>query len=209
MAVTWGKVAYEDDVIVKTLMTTKGDIIIASAANTPARLAVGTNDQILRVATDLPNWEDMPAAAAHKDSHDPEDGADALDTAVAVDIPGVQAAAVGTSHSFARADHAHQIQESFADNHLVTVNAADVAANDIARFSATGGLNGMTYAELAAAMALDDIGDPDAAVGFNGQQATDLVVHTVADAAGRPAAVVGKVCFQLDTLALYVCTVAV
>jgi len=209
MAVTWKKLAYEDDVLTKALATARGDIYHATAAGTIAVLPIGTDNQILRVATDILNYEDLPAAAAHKDSHDPNDGTDPLDTAVAVDIPGVQAAGVGTAHEFARADHAHQIQESLADNHLVTVNAADVAANDIARFSATGGLNGMTYAELAAAMALDDIGVPDAAVGMNGQQLTDQVIHTVANAAGRPTAAVGKICWQTDTLALYACTVAV
>lgn len=208
MAVTWKKLAYEEDVIVNTLMSAKGDIIIASAANTPARLAVGTDDQILRVATDLPNWEDLPAAAAHKDSHDPEDGGDPLDCAAAGEIVGVAAAAEGSAHSFARSDHTHQIQESMADDHIVTVNAADVAENDIARFSSTGGLNGMTYAELAAAMALDDIGVPDAAVDMNEQELQDVVVHTVANAGARPDPAVGKICWQTDTLALYACTVA-
>jgi len=79
----------------------------------------------------------------------------------------------------------------------------------MARFTATGGLDGLTYAELAELMALDDIGDPDAAVGFNGQQAEDLVVHTVADADSRPDAVVGKACYQTDESAIYVCTSAV
>jgi hypothetical protein len=65
MAVTFKKIAYEDDVIKKTLLTTKGDIIYASAANTPARLAIGTNTQLLNVATDVPGWIDIPAPAAH------------------------------------------------------------------------------------------------------------------------------------------------
>ena len=191
MAITWKKLAFQDDVITKAFMAAKGDLISASDNDTPLILTVGTNDKILMAASGEATglkWETAPGGVptAHKDSHDPNDGSDPLDSAAAEDIPGVQAAGAGTSHSLARADHAHQIQESMADNHLVTVNAADAAENDIARFSATGGLNGMTYAELAAAMALDDIGDPDAAVGFNGQQATDLVVHTVANAAGRP-----------------------
>lgn len=205
MAVVWKKLAYTDEVINNTLLTTKGDIIIATAANTPARLAVGADNQILRIATDLPNWEDMPAAAAHKDTHDPNDGSDALDTAAAAEIASVVAAGVGTSHSLSRADHVHAISESMADNHIVTVNAADVAANDIARFSATGGLNGMTYAEVAAAMALDDIGNPDGVVKFNGQQATNFVFETSADPPAT--AVLGKAYFDTD-LSLYVCTSA-
>jgi hypothetical protein len=76
MAVTWKKVAYEDDVITKALLTTKGDIIYASAASTPARLGIGSDDQILRVATDIPAWEDMGAPTAHTlDSHSAAGGA--------------------------------------------------------------------------------------------------------------------------------------
>lgn len=57
MAVEWKKVAYAEDVIIKTLLSTKGDIIYASAANTPARLGVGTDGHVLTVNTDVPNWE--------------------------------------------------------------------------------------------------------------------------------------------------------
>ena len=65
MAITWNKVAYEADVITKALLTAKGDLVYASAAGVPAALAIGTDDYILRVATDLPNWEEMGAPAAH------------------------------------------------------------------------------------------------------------------------------------------------
>jgi hypothetical protein len=34
-----------------------GDILYASAANTLSKLAAGTDDHVLTVATDLPNWE--------------------------------------------------------------------------------------------------------------------------------------------------------
>lgn len=75
MAVTWKKLAYEDDVITKALLTAKGDIIYASAAGTPAALAIGTNDYILRVATDVPAWEAMGAPTAHTlNSHTAADG---------------------------------------------------------------------------------------------------------------------------------------
>lgn len=76
MAVEWKKLAYEDNVITKALLTTKGDIIYASAASTPARLGIGSDNQILRVATDVPNWEDIGAPTAHKlNAHDAADGA--------------------------------------------------------------------------------------------------------------------------------------
>lgn len=76
MAVTWKKVAYEDDVITKALMTATGDILYASGAATPAVLAIGTDNYILRVATDVPAWEAIGAPAAHTlNSHSAADGA--------------------------------------------------------------------------------------------------------------------------------------
>ena len=65
MAITWKRLAYESDVITKALLTTTGDIIYASSANTPSRLAIGTDDYILRVATNVPAWEAMGAPTAH------------------------------------------------------------------------------------------------------------------------------------------------
>lgn len=211
MAVTWKKLAYEDDVITKGLLDAAGDIIYASGDNTPARLAVGANDDVLTLAAGIPSWAAPTAPGAHKDSHDPADGSDPLDTAAASEIVGVQAAGVGTSHSLARADHAHQIQHGIADNHLVTVDGAvnQPVDDDIAVFTASG-LEGQTPAQVAATMALDDIGVPDAAIDFNEQQATDLVIHNVADNAAKVALtpIIGKMVFQVDELAYYGCTVA-
>lgn len=39
-----------------TLTTTTGDIIYASAANTPARLGIGSTDQVLKVTGGVPAW---------------------------------------------------------------------------------------------------------------------------------------------------------
>jgi len=89
------------------------------------------------------------APQAHHDLHDPEDGSDALDCAAASEIVGVQAAAEGSAHEFARGDHAHQIQHGIADNHLITVDDADAADNDFAKFTA-GGLEGRSYSEVMA-----------------------------------------------------------
>ena len=45
-----------DAKIAKTLTSTTGDIIYASAANTPARLGIGSSAQILTVASGIPSW---------------------------------------------------------------------------------------------------------------------------------------------------------
>jgi len=48
--------ATADGAIPKTLTTTTGDIIYASSANTPARLAIGSTGQALVVASGIPSW---------------------------------------------------------------------------------------------------------------------------------------------------------
>jgi hypothetical protein len=45
-----------DAKIAKTLTTTTGDIIYASGANTPARLGIGSTDQVLKVTGGVPAW---------------------------------------------------------------------------------------------------------------------------------------------------------
>ena len=47
--------------VAKALTTTTGDIIYASAANTPARLGIGSSAQVLTVASGIPSWA-TPAA---------------------------------------------------------------------------------------------------------------------------------------------------
>ncbi len=49
MAVTWKKLAFESDVITKAFIAAKGDLIGASADNTPLILSVGSAGQILTV----------------------------------------------------------------------------------------------------------------------------------------------------------------
>jgi len=57
------KSAYDlaNGAIPKTLTTTTGDIIYASSANTPARLGIGTDSQVLSVSGGVPAWT-TPAA---------------------------------------------------------------------------------------------------------------------------------------------------
>lgn len=71
MAVTWKKLAQEDDVILKATLTAKGSLITASAASTPAELAIGTDGYVLQVSTDTPAWVDPAslAVATHATTH--------------------------------------------------------------------------------------------------------------------------------------------
>ena len=42
----------------KSVLTTKGDIIYASEANTPTRLGIGANGKVLKVVNNVPAWSD-------------------------------------------------------------------------------------------------------------------------------------------------------
>ena len=60
------KSAYDlaDGAIPKTLTTTTGDVIYASAANTPARLGIGSTSQVLTVTGGVPVWATPAGATA-------------------------------------------------------------------------------------------------------------------------------------------------
>jgi hypothetical protein len=45
----------------KSTLTTTGDIYYASAANTPARLGIGSTDQVLKVTAGIPAWATVAA----------------------------------------------------------------------------------------------------------------------------------------------------
>lgn len=124
------------DFIAKSYLDAKGDLITASAADTPVLLPIGATGQVLTVAAGAPAWA-APASVAPL--------------------------AHATSHKY---------------------NGSDpINLNDLV---------------------------PNGNVSFNGFEAANMVVHKVADATARLAipAVVGKLCFQNDTLAFYICTVA-
>lgn len=109
-----------------------------AGANGDNSAGIKSNSGTLQFKNKAGNWTDMTSVTAHKDSHDPEDGSDALDTAAAAEIAGVQAAAVGSAHSLARSDHAHAINHGITDNHIVTIDSESVADDEFARFTASG-----------------------------------------------------------------------
>ena len=53
---TYSQTVSDGRFIKNTLTTTTGDIIYASAANTPARLAIGSTGQVLKVSGGIPSW---------------------------------------------------------------------------------------------------------------------------------------------------------
>jgi hypothetical protein len=58
---TYSQTVSDGRFIKNTLTTTTGDIIYASAANTPARLAIGSTDQVLKVSGGIPAWGAAPS----------------------------------------------------------------------------------------------------------------------------------------------------
>jgi hypothetical protein len=87
MAITWKKVAYADDCILKSVLSAEGAIIYASAASTPAALVHGSEGDVLTVASGLPSWAAPGAPAAHHlNDHTAADGAVDFNLQVATDF---------------------------------------------------------------------------------------------------------------------------
>lgn len=59
-----GTVALLSQVINNTLTSTTGDIIYASGSNTPARLGIGTEGQVLKVTSGVPTWGEGGSGSA-------------------------------------------------------------------------------------------------------------------------------------------------
>lgn len=76
-------------------------------------------------------WECKAApVGAHKDTHDPIDGSDKLDTAIPVKV--AAANAIGSSHSFSRADHVHEREHAkYTDGEAVNAMGAKADANPL------------------------------------------------------------------------------
>ncbi len=225
MAITWKKLAFEDDVMLNSVGDANS-VLYSVSDNTPAALSMAASTFVARLAAgnivaatvaEVLTLIGVAAGAdvtgsnapqAHKDSHDP-DGSDPLDAAAAAALLEVQAGAEGSASTWARSDHAHAIVHDITDNALVTVDGTP-ADTEVAIWNA-GGVDGETPAALAGRMALDDVGVPDAAVDFDLQEAIDLVVMTVANEAALPAAnvAVGQLCWATGELSLHVCTASV
>jgi len=195
MAITWKKLAYEDDVILKSIIDAKGDLIVGSADNTPARLAVGADGKVLKAnsgATYGVEWGDAGAPAAHHTTHE-NGGSDEISVAgLSGELADPQPPKThATSHQDGGADeiNVNGLSGVLADPQNPTAHASS---------HKSGGSDSIKLNELA---------NPTGSVEFNKQQGLNFVAHTVANEAGRPASpAVGQIIFQSDTLAAYICT---
>ena len=81
MAATWKKIAFEDDVILKSVVTALGDILVGTGTAAVDNLALGTDGYVLTAHADHGNgmgmeWAAPGAPAAHKlNIHIAADGA--------------------------------------------------------------------------------------------------------------------------------------
>jgi len=192
---TWKKLAYEDDVILKSIINAKGDLIVGSADNTPAILSVGANGKVLTAnsgATYGIEWADPGAPAAHHTTHE-NGGADEINV-------------TGLSGELADPQppksHASSHQNGGADEINVTGLSGELADPQPPKAHASTHKSGGSDS-----IKLNELANPTSSVEFNKQQALNLLIHTVANEAGRPASPsVGQIIFQNDTLAAYICT---
>ena len=65
---TAGRIPSVEGGIQPTLLTTTGDILYASSASNPARLAIGSSAQVLTVASGIPSWATPAAGGKLKQS---------------------------------------------------------------------------------------------------------------------------------------------
>lgn len=187
MAVTWKKLAYEDDVVTKALFDAD-TFLYASTDNTP----VATSPANVMAALSGHAAADF-SMNTHKITSvvDPAANQDAATKKYVDDS--VATADTFIEHGDTPASYTGQ------GSKILRVNATP----DAVEFA--------TPATVAASMALDDIGVPDAAVDFDLQQATDLILMTVANEAGLPTTGigVGQICFATAELTAHICTAIV
>ncbi len=105
---------------------------------------------------------DPQTPSAHKDSHDPEDGADALDTAAGSTQALGDSAATGTSHSLSRADHKHAMPAAAAASDL---NTGTDTAKPVTSDAVAGSVHGMVSIEVQVVAVATDV-DTTSGVGY-------------------------------------------
>lgn len=197
MALTWKKLAYEEDVVLKTLFDAQS-ILAATADNTPTAVTVGEQTIVGRKTGG--NITALTATEV-RTLINVEDGADVTDaTNVAAagavmesDFNAKGAIIIGTGVGTAAA------LAVGADGYVLTADAAEATG---VKWAAAGGTG-----DFKADGSVPMTGDLD----FAENEAKDMIIHNVADATARDALAnptIGKLVFQVDTLAAYICTSA-
>jgi len=192
MAITWKKLAYEDDVMLNSVADANS-LLYSVSDNTPAALAMAASTIAARLAAG-----DIVAATPTE-----------IRTLLSVaENATSNAKATGAELDTGTDDDKFATAKALKDSH----NVPSVAPGDDGNVLASNGTDWVSEAPGApAAHTLNNHSAADGAVDFNLQQATDLVVMTVANEAALPAAnvAVGQLCWATGELSLHICTVAI
>lgn len=196
MALTWKKLAYEDDVVLKSLFDAQS-VLAATADNTPAALTVTEQTFVGRKTGG--NVQALSATEARAILN-VEDGADVTD-----------ATNVANAGAVMESDYSAK-GVLIVGTGVGTAGALTVGTNGYALVVDSGETTGLKYAAVASGdFKADGTVAMTGNLDFAEKQAVDMIIHTVADATARDALAnptVGKLAFQTDTLAAYICTSA-
>lgn len=179
MAVTWKKLAYEDDVVTKALFDAD-TFLYATDDNTP-------------VATSPANV--MAALSGHA-------GAEFLFNTQKI-------GGVVDPTTDQQAATKKYVDDNAGGATFVALNDTPANYTDAAdKLVLVNGTPDALIFEAKSSTTLNEWGAAAAAVDFNLQQATDLVVMTVANEAALPAASIalGQLCWATSELSLHICT---
>ena len=204
MPVTWKALAYEEDVVLKSLFTASS-VLVANTLGSPTALTVGTNTVIGRLGGNITTL----TASDIRTLINVEDGADVTD-ATNVAAAGAIMKTIFTAKG--------QIISSSAAN---TPGVLNVGTNGKVLVADSSASLGISWQDPPASMPLahatthksggtdelklHELGKPTGSVDINNKQLTNVVIHNVADSTARNAltnVVVGQVCFQADTATL-------
>ena len=231
MAGTWKKLAYEDNVILKTVADANS-VLYAVEDNTPAALAMAASTIVARLAAGnivaattaeiltllgLTTTHNM-FSAVHADTTgaaNPVDGDIIIGNVtpkwskLAISVP---AATFINLLGVANAELRPSWKALFDATVPGTIAPSDAAAAGTATVAARrdhAHATPATYPATAHALSAHSAGA--AAISMGGFEITNLVLHQVANATALAAltAVVGKIAYQIDTGAPYICTALV
>ena len=191
MAITWAKLAYEDDVMLNSVADANS-VLYAVGNDTPAALAMAASTIVARLAAG-----DIVAATVGE-----------MQTLLNVaDGATADVKATGAELDTGTDDAKFATAKALKDSH----NVPSVAPGTDGKVLTSNGTDWISEVPAApAAHTLNDHIAANGAVDFNLQQATDLIVMTVDNEAARPVGAgtvgVGQLCWATGELSLHVCT---
>jgi len=187
MAETWRKLAFEDDVLLKSVFNAHS-IVMATDDNTPVVLEVAEQEIIGRLTG--ANIDGIAIGLSDNNL---------------LQVDGTSNVPVNGDYAKFTASGLEGKDKAGVLSDLNVADGADVTGSNTPQAHAASHKNSGGDEVL-----LHELGEPTGAVDFNGQQLQNMVIHTVADDAAKTALTQGvaMLVWQTDDAALYFCTVA-